>query len=198
MSSLFAQFQPKNNAQGPPPEFMAILIVVLLVVLAISLVIAIFFLLTLSKALSRCSPRNRTMEPGMVWLNFIPLFSLVWQFITVNRVAESLSNEFYDRGWDRSGDDYGKNLGMTFCIMNLMGWIPYCGVLFSLVGLVCFIIYWVKIAGYSSQLVTRGDYDDREDDYDDDRDRRDRDDDRDDRDDRDDDRGGKPWDKSRR
>jgi hypothetical protein len=32
------------------------------------------------------------MEPGMVWLNLIPVLSLVWQFITVIRVAESLES----------------------------------------------------------------------------------------------------------
>jgi len=198
MLTLFGQIQPKNNPNGgPPPEFWAMFFVILLIALAVSLVIAIFFLLTLSKALHRCSPRNRTMEPGQVWLNLIPLFNIVWQFITVTRIAESLSNEFYDRGWDRGGEDYGKNVGMTYCIMNLLSWIPYCGSLFGLVGLICFILYWVKIAGFSKQLATRGyDRDDDYDrDYDDDYDRprrrrRDYDDDYDrDRDYDDDDRG---------
>jgi hypothetical protein len=216
MTTLFAQFQPNNNANaGPPPEFWAIFIVILLVILAVGLVIAIFFLLTLSKALSRCRARNRTMEPGQVWLNLIPIFNIVWMFITVNRIAESLSNEFYDRGWDRGGEDYGKSIGTTYCIMNLLGWIPYCGSLFGLIGLVCFIIYWVKIAGFSRELATGGsggygDYDDRDDRYDEDdrprrkrRDDRDEDDDRDDRDDEDDDRGrgrggSKPWERGRR
>jgi hypothetical protein len=31
--------------------------------------------------------------------------------------------------------------------------IPYIGVLFSLASLVCWIIYWVKIAGYNRQLL---------------------------------------------
>jgi hypothetical protein len=170
MFALFAQGLNNQN-NGPPPEFWIVFLVVLGGILVVALVIAIFFFLTLSKALSRCHPRNRTMEPGMVWLNFIPLFNIVWQFITVNRVSESLSNEFYDRGWDRQGEDYGKGVGMTYCIMNLLGWIPYCGMLFGIVGLVCLIIYWVKIANYSGQLVAhRDDYDDRDDDRYDDRD----------------------------
>jgi hypothetical protein len=164
MLAIFAQAWNNPN-NGPPAEFWIAFLVVIGVFLVVAFVIAIFFLLTLSKALSRCHHRNRTMEPGMVWLNLIPLFNLVWQFITVNRVAESLSNEFYDRGWDRKGEDYGRSVGTTYCIMNLLGWIPYCGALFGIVGLVCFIIYWVKIANYSSQLVTHhDDYDDRSDD----------------------------------
>jgi hypothetical protein len=179
---LFAQFQPQPRNNDIPPELLPVLIGIVCVFLAIGLVIAIFFLLTLSKALSRCRPANRTMEPGMVWLNFVPLLSLVWEFITVIRVAESLKNEYYDRGWDDRGD-FGKNLGLATCILNLLGIVPFIGGLFSLAGLVCFVIYWVKVAGYSKELAERGgdyddDFDDRpkkrrkrddDDDYDDDR-----------------------------
>lgn len=200
MPPLFAQVQ--NNANDEiPPEALAVFIGIMAVILVVALVIAIFFLLTLSKALSRCSPRNRTMEPGQVWLNLIPLFNIVWQFVTVNRVSESLSNEFYARGWDRrGGEDYGKSVGTTYCVMNVISLIPYCGGLFGLIGLVCFIIYWVKVAGFSAKLAGRAgayddDYDDR-DDRDDDRPRRGRD--RDDRDDDYDDRPQRPWDRGGR
>ena len=61
--------------------------------------------------------------------------------------------------------------------MNLCGNIPYIGIIFSLVWLILFIIYWVKIAGYSKELAEGpsfrnerydDDYDDRFDDRDDD------------------------------
>jgi hypothetical protein len=60
--------------------------------------IKIFFLLTLSRTLSQCHPRNQAMQPGMVWLNLIPLFEFVWQFVTVSRISQSLKDEFRDRG----------------------------------------------------------------------------------------------------
>lgn len=50
-----------------PPEVMAILGVVIaiaVVVLIIVFTIYIFYLLTLHRALGRCSPRNRLMEPA--------------------------------------------------------------------------------------------------------------------------------------
>lgn len=206
MPPLFAQAR-NNNPDGMPPEMAGVFVVVMLVALAITLGIAIMFLLTLSKALSRCSPRNRTMEPGQVWLNLIPLFNIVWQFITVTRVSESLSNEFYARGRDRGGEDYGKSLGITSCVMNLLGWIPFLGVILSLIGFVCFVIYWVKIAGYSGQLASRGGdyYDEDEDDRPRRRRARDDEDDEDDRprrrprdDDDDDDRPEKPWSRGNR
>lgn len=187
--SLFAQFQPKNEPDIPP-EMLPFLIGFVCVFLAIALVISICFLLSMSKALSRCKPRNRTMEPGMVWLNLVPCLNIVWQFLTVIRVSESLKNEFGDRGWDDRGD-FGKGIGIAGLCLNLAGSlpIPFVQLILGLASLVCLIMYWVKVAGYSKELAhsgTRGrddddDYDDRprrrrgrddDDDYDDDYDRR--------------------------
>ncbi len=147
---LFAQFQPNNNPP-PDPALMGLLVALVGAVLLVSLVVLALYLLTLSKALSRCRPRNRTMEPGSVWLNFIPCFNIIWQFFTVMRVSESLKNEFYDRDLDDSGD-FGRGLGVAYCVLNIAGAVPFIGFVFSLAGLVCFIIYWVKIAGYSREL----------------------------------------------
>ncbi|MBI3411268.1 MAG: hypothetical protein HY040_23280 [Planctomycetes bacterium] len=160
------------------------------VVVVIALVVTIFFLLTLQKALSRVSPRNRLMEPGLVWLSLIPLFNLVWLFFVVTRVPDSLRNEFRTRRQD-DGSDYGKGIGLTYAILgvatlplNVFSKISaeaalVLGMILLLAGIadiVLFIIFWVKIAGYSRQLgdhafVPRGDddYDRRDypDDYDD-------------------------------
>ena len=87
-------------------------------IIVIGLVIGIFFLLTLQTALSRCSKRNRTMEPGMVWLMFIPLFNLFWWFYLVINVGNSLKNEFSDRDMDNGGD-YGKTVGIWTMATNL-------------------------------------------------------------------------------
>jgi hypothetical protein len=141
------------------------------VILAVALVIQIFYLLTLSRALRRCRPRNRRMEPGQVWLNLIPCFNIVWIFITVTRLADSLRDEFDDRRL-RADGDFGRTLGITYNVLNLLGAIPYIGAIFSLAGLVCFILYWVKIAGYSRQLLEDSEdrynsYDERDDEGDD-------------------------------
>jgi len=189
---VFAQMAG-NGGGGPgvPDEaIVGIILVVGLIFLVIALAIAILYLRTLSKCLERCSPGNRTMEPGQVWLNLIPCFNLVWQFVTVIRISESLKNEFRSRGSRVTAtEDYGRTLGLTYLIMNLLTAIPYLGMISGLVGLVCFIMYWVKIAGYSKELETgpsfRDDYDSAgspQDDYDDRRD-----------DDRRDDGDDKPW-----
>jgi hypothetical protein len=203
MSTLFAQFG--KNANGNQDLDKAVAIGVLIgvcIFLLIVLIIYIFFLLTLSKALSRCRPNKRTMEPGLVWLNLIPCFSLVWMFITVIRIAESLRREFRARGRTSDGD-YGYSIGLTMCGLNVasipisfvLGLIPIIGPILNLclniVELVLWIVYWVKIAGYSKQLLSRDFDDDEEDNWDDeehDRPRKrhdeDDDDDEDDEDDR--------------
>ena len=46
----------------------------------------IFFLLALQKTLKVISPENRKMPPGNVWLMFIPIFNIFWQFIMAGRL----------------------------------------------------------------------------------------------------------------
>jgi hypothetical protein len=140
------------------PEDGAILIgfaIIILGALLVLLVVNIFFILTLRKALMRCSEENRTMSPGLLWLNLIPLFSLIWNFFIVINVAESLHKEFQKRGI--VAEPYpGKNLGLAFSILAastlVLGWIPIVGGLPGLAGFVCWIIYWIKIAGFSKQI----------------------------------------------
>ncbi len=136
------------------------------------------FLLTMQKTLSRISPHNRLMAPSMVWLNMIPGFHLVWQFVIAMRVPGSLKNEFRDRGRD-NGTGYGKLLGLAYCFSTSLGVVLYVllvailqmtdgrpsqghsttvigvsGITFQVIALVTGILFWVKIAGYSKQLAS--------------------------------------------
>jgi hypothetical protein len=124
---------------------------IVIIGIVIALIPAIFFLLTLQKALQRCSPESRTTSPGSVWLMFIPLFNIIWQFLLVIKISESLHNEFTKRNMNEEPNP-GKTLGLASCILGLIGIIPVIGMLTSVAGLVCWIMYWVKIAGYSNKL----------------------------------------------
>ena len=61
---------------------------------ALVILVYVLFYLTQRKALRRCSVPNRTMSPGLVWLQWIPFFNLAWQFFVVKAVSQSLENEF--------------------------------------------------------------------------------------------------------
>jgi len=158
-------------------DALAIVIIVMVAFMAIGIAIQVMYLLTLSRALKNCDPRNRAMDPSHVWLNLIPLFGMVWIFITVNRIADSLADEYDDRRLRVDGD-FGRNQGVMYNVMFLLGIIPYIGGIFSIVGLIMWILYWIKIAGYSRRLAetSQGNYDDEDDAYDDRRDPREDDD----------------------
>jgi len=131
------------------PELLVLLVIFMS--LLVVLVPGIFFLLTVQKALERCAPESRTMSPGEVWLMLIPLFNVVWQFIMVLRVSSSLANEFCRRNLPIEAEP-GQALGLACCILIVISIIPVIGFLSGIAALVCWIMYWVKIADYSSQL----------------------------------------------
>ncbi len=128
------------------------------------LAIKLLFLLTLKRALEQCAPHNRKMEPGQVFLNLIPCFGAIWMFFTVSRVGQSLRDEFDERGVDEYGD-FGQQLGISYASLILAWIIPYVGFLFGIAGVICWIVYWVKIAGYARQLSEGDSYREERDDY---------------------------------
>ena len=133
-----------------PPEFFVVSFIILLI-FGIFLIPKIFFCLTLQKCLIRCSPQCRTMIPGQVWLLLIPLFDMIWMFIVVSAISVSLANEFRLRNMMREPEP-GKSLGLAYCILNVCGLVPFVGFLTWVPALVCWILYWVKIANYSTEI----------------------------------------------
>ena len=123
-----------------------------LIALGVSLLPMIFYLLTLQSTLQEVKPENRKMDPGMVWLSIIPLFGIIWQFIVVGNIADSLKSEFAQRNINVGEDRPGYSIGLTFCILLCCTIIPFLGILSGIGGFVCWIIYWVKIAGFKSTL----------------------------------------------
>lgn len=122
------------------------------IILVISLIIGVLFLLNLHRLLDAIKPENRAMEPGLVWLNFIPIFNLGWLFYTVIKISESLGAELAERGLDNP-DEGGKVLGLVLAGTVVGGLIPLLGGISSLAALVVGIIYWIKMVEYRKKLV---------------------------------------------
>jgi len=112
----------------------------------------VFFLIHLQKLLNKCSLNNREMEPGMVWLNLIPLFNLGWIFYTIFKVTDSLKAEFKERNIEPEDPEFSHPIGLAYCITAACSVIPFLGYLSAIAALVLFILYWVKTHGYSKQL----------------------------------------------
>lgn len=125
---------------------------IIILAIGIGLLPKIFYLLTLQNAMNAVRPEYRKMPSGQVWLELIPLFGLVWQFFNVTNVSDSLKMEFQARGIRPSEDRPGYSIGITFCILFCCSVIPFLGALAAVGGLVCWIIFWVKIANYKAEL----------------------------------------------
>ena len=128
---------------------------VLLVGFLIFLIPTIFFLLTLQKALTRVAPERRTMNPPMVWLGLIPLFSVVWNFIMVTALSKSLGAELTARNIPHENEP-GKVIGLVWASLGAACLIPGLGFLLGIPVLIMWIIYWVKIAGFSAKIADPG------------------------------------------
>ncbi|MFN8713863.1 MAG: hypothetical protein ACK5Z2_13535 [Bacteroidota bacterium] len=133
-----------------------IFIVVLLLSIAIALIPFILFCIMVSKLMKLVAPHNRRMSPGGAWLMLIPLFSLVWQFIMIGHIADSVAAEYRRRGLALPEDRPAYKIGLWACILGFSGIIPILGFLGAIASLVLRIVYWVKLAGYKSELERSG------------------------------------------
>ena len=127
-------------------------LLIILLILILSIIPLIFYLLTLQNTFNEISNQNRKMPSGQVWLTLIPLFGLVWQFIIVNRMSDSLKAEFVKRNIKVEEDRPGIGIGLAYCILYCCSIIPFLGILSGIAGLICWIIYWTKINGYKIKL----------------------------------------------
>ena len=126
----------------------AILLIVYMLMFVISigvLIMYIFYLITLSQCLKQCAPHNQRMTPGEVWMVLIPFFGIVWQFIMVGRIADSLAAEYRMRGMEPEEPRPGYQTGITAYILML---IP----LVNIVGLIFWVMYWKRMSEYKKQL----------------------------------------------
>jgi hypothetical protein len=124
----------------------------------------ILFLLTQQNTLKRIHPDNRSMSPGSVWLQIIPLFGMVWQFFVVTRIADSLSRELRFRETAFSFEqepeivdmnDHAKptyNIGLAYCILFCLNLLPILKIITTPAAIICWIIYWVRLSSYKNKL----------------------------------------------
>jgi Na+/phosphate symporter len=117
--------------------------------LGLFLIPAIFFLLTLQNTLKVISEENRKMPPANVWLMFIPLFNIVWQFIMVDRIAQSIGAECSRLNIPVKENKPTYGIGLAWNICNFLTIIPFIG---GLASLVTFIIYWVKVSEFKNLI----------------------------------------------
>jgi hypothetical protein len=119
--------------------------------LLIAIVPFVFFLLTLQNALKVISEENRRMSPSNVWLMFIPFFNIVWQFIMVDRIADSILAECTRLNIPVKENRPTYGIGLAWNICNCVTFIPIIG---GFSALVTFILYWVKVSELKNLIKT--------------------------------------------
>jgi hypothetical protein len=72
------------------------------------------------------------MSPGSVWLQLIPVFGMVWQFIVVARIAHSVSREMASKMGEsildnsqiqikETDESPTYTIGIAYCILTTLG-----------------------------------------------------------------------------
>jgi hypothetical protein len=120
----------------------------------ISYIIRGFYCRSIKRTLDLVREENRCMKPQHAWLALIPLFSIYWNFVIASRVADSLTNEFYDRKIAEE-EDPGKRVGTLYAVFVLLMNIPLLQsftVTAFLFAIFFFIRYWVKIENFRGLL----------------------------------------------
>lgn len=118
------------------------------------LIPAIFYLITLQSTFDNISLGNRKMPSVNVWLLLIPVFGIVWHFIVVKKLADSIKAEADSMGIQLAELNPAYNIGLAMCILSCSYLIPGLNLFTGIAGMVCWIIYWVKISDYKKILLT--------------------------------------------
>jgi hypothetical protein len=122
-------------------------------VLVLGFMVFVLFLVSVSRVLSRVPRENRRIEPEQVWLNLIPILNFVWLPVTVERVGESLRNEFQARGRDRKSESYGKTAGLTALVLFSTALIfPPAAFITWPFASIYLIVYWLQLGWYARRL----------------------------------------------
>jgi hypothetical protein len=120
----------------------------------VRLIIWAFYANTIRKTLLLIAPENRMMNPRSAWLVVIPFFNIYWNFVVASRMADSLTNEFFDRKIAEE-ENPGRSAGMWYAWLFLLSNIPLTPfILFTiaLLSLVYFVLYWVKVNNFRNLL----------------------------------------------
>lgn len=113
---------------------------------------SVLYVKNLMDLMRQVDPKNRQVQPGFVWMLFIPFYgAFIFPFSLYPKITESLRREFEDRNSPQPGD-YGKSLGLTLPFIMMGFVIPFINFLALIAFAVIGIMFWVKMAQYKKML----------------------------------------------
>ena len=110
----------------------------------------IFYLKTVQATLDVVGKENATLQPTKVWLLLIPFFGLAWHFIIVINLVKSIKAASGAKGVAVKNLTTFYNLGIAMCVLNCLFFVPFLNIFASFASIVCFIIFWIKVAEYKT------------------------------------------------
>src|SRR5215212_5313528 len=128
-------------------------LIFIIVGLLLSLVVHIFYIITLQNTLKAISIQNRKMPPGNVWLLLIPLFGIIYHFIVVNNLADSIAAEAVSKNIKIAEPRPGYKVGLVMCILHCCFFIPVLNIFTGIACFVCWILFWAKISDYKDLML---------------------------------------------
>jgi hypothetical protein len=125
-----------------------------MILVCILLILSVFYLVIAQNTLSAISVENRKLHPKQVWLSLIPLFGFIWMYIIVNRITDSLREEFNKRNIKVPESGFGIRIGIAYCTLLWISTvlIMEIGGVTGIAGIVCMIIYLSKLNRYRKEL----------------------------------------------
>ncbi len=127
----------------------------------ILLVILFFFYRVLYRTFLLIKPENRKLPAYTVWLLFLPGFNIVWLFVVVGALTDSLAKELESRNYEVPRQPAFRP-GMGYAVFTVLGLLPYLTTikeermwvigLIGVVQLIFMVQYWMKISWYKRVL----------------------------------------------
>lgn len=130
------------------------IMLILIGILAAFLFVQVLYILTLRNTFRAISEPNRTMSPNNTWLLLIPVFNLVWSFIVVNNLSESILKESKTKSFPLTEANPANGTGIAMSVLRCTTFIPILGLFSGLAAFICWIIYWVQINNYKKAIQT--------------------------------------------
>ena len=97
------------------------------------------------------------MSPRDIWFILVPFLGMVWQFIVVRRIADSIREECIKLNIDVKEKMPTYIIGLIYCISSVILLIPFTKTIGAFATLVTWIMYWIKVNQYKKLLITNKD-----------------------------------------
>lgn len=113
----------------------------------------IFYVLTVQKTLNLVSKKNQKIVPELLWLYLIPIVGTFFYLIMIILISDSFKWEFREREIRGFQEKPGFTIGLVSAILFLTTWIPLIGMITLGIGMICWVIHWVKVVEIKKALI---------------------------------------------